>query len=130
MRDFYLHHRPPFRALRLAEQTHIRLMRSSIGFLCVALDAGTNNVIPIRRSAHVSWNNVIEIHLAPLEPLAAILASVLVPLIDVMAGKLDVLANDAIKQQQQNDPRNPELNRGSSDNFVADVIITEISPFV
>src|SRR5580765_5043359 len=64
----------PLRPLRFANEMHSRLLRRAIGLERVALDAGADNVFPRRRSAAITWNDVIQIQIVAVESLPAILA--------------------------------------------------------
>lgn len=81
----------PLRSLRFSNQVHARLARRVIGLPGVALDTGAHNVLPRGWASLVSWNYVIQVQVHPLKCLAAILASILVPDEDVVAGELHFL---------------------------------------
>jgi len=61
---------------------------------------------------------VIEIEFAPIEKFTAVLTRVLVALEDIMAGKFYLLLRKPIEYQQDDHPRDPNLERNSRDYFV------------
>src|SRR5439155_9586720 len=92
--------RPPLRPLRFANQTHLRFLRQTIAFARVTRNARANHVFPSRRSAAVARHYVIEIQIVTVESLAAILAHVLVPLENIVAGKLHVPFRDRFEKEE------------------------------
>ena len=113
-----MHKRAPLRSLRLANQTHVRFLRQPVAFACVTLNARANHVFPCRRSASIARHDMIEIQLISLEDMAAILASVLVALENVVTGKLHFLLRETIKKEQHNHARDSDLPRNGCDHFV------------
>src|SRR6185295_5794586 len=95
----------PLRPLRLADQMHASLGGSAIGFLGITLDAGADNVFPCRRPTTVARDDVIEIQVFAVEFYAAILASVLVALENVVAREFDLFLGQAVEERQQNHSR-------------------------
>src|SRR5437867_13252743 len=87
--------------LRFANDTHLRFLRQTIAFARVTRNARANHVFPSRRSAAVARHYVIEIQFVTVESLAAILAHVLVPLENVVAGKIHFLFSQPIEKKQQ-----------------------------
>src|SRR5205814_6406685 len=80
--------RPPLWPLRFADQTHVRFAREPITLARIASDARANNVFPCGHASAVAWHDVIQIKVAPVENLAAILAGVLVALEHVVTREL------------------------------------------
>ena len=64
------------RPLRLASQLHSSLLRSLIALLQIAASAACDQVIPSVRSAHPSWNHMVDGELFAFRP--AVLAGVVV----------------------------------------------------
>src|SRR5438093_12686715 len=79
-----MHERAPLRPLRLANQTHVGFLRQPVAFARVTLDARANYIFPRRRPASIARHDMIEIQFISLENMAAILASVLVALENVV----------------------------------------------
>jgi len=83
-----IHERPPLRSLWFADEMHSSLYRRAVRFASVARNTGADDVFPIRQAAVIARNDVVEIQLAPVKTLRAILASVPVALEDVVPGEL------------------------------------------
>ena len=56
---------------------------------------------------------MVEVQIRPLENPATILARIVIPLEDVMAGELDLLLGQAIKEKQDDDSRHPDVQRNA-----------------
>jgi len=91
---------PPFRPLRFANQTHVRFTREPVALSGIASDAGANHVLPGGRPPAVARHDVIQIELAPIEELAAVLAGVLVSLKHVVSGEFYFLLRKPIEHKQ------------------------------
>ncbi len=113
-----MHERAPLRSLRLANQTHVRFLREPVAFACVTLNTRANHIFPRRRSTSIARHDMIEIELISLENMAAILASVLVALENVVTRKLHFLLRETIKKEQHNHARHADLPRNGCDHFV------------
>ena len=113
-----LHKWPPLGPLRLADQAHVRFARKLVAFARVAADARTHHVFPCRGSAAVARHDVIQIELAAVENLAAVLAGVLVSLKNIVACKLYFLLREPIENQQHDHPRNTNLERNGRNHFM------------
>jgi len=87
----------------------VRFSRKAVALACVTGDAGANHVFPSRATAPVTWHHVIEIKIAPIEELAAILASVLVSLEYVVAREFYFLLWKPIEHQQHDHPRDADF---------------------
>ena len=74
----------PLRPLGFADQAHVRLARKPVAFARIARNTRANHVFPSRRPAPVARHDMIQIKLTPIEEVAAVLAGVLVPQVDVL----------------------------------------------
>src|SRR5205085_6883904 len=92
--------RPPFRALRFADQHHLHFLRKAIAFARVTGNARTHYVLPRRRSAAVARNHVIEIQIIAIKSDAAVLTGVLVALEHVVARELYFLLRKPVEKEQ------------------------------
>ena len=101
--------RPPLRSLRLSDQAHVRLTRKSVALAGVAGDAGANNVFPSRGAAAVARHDMIEIKVAPVEKMAAVLAGIVISLKYVVPGEFYFLLRKPIEHQKHDHPRNADL---------------------
>src|SRR5262245_11602577 len=104
---------PPLRPLWLSDQMHARRGGRAIGLAGIALNAGTHNVFPGRRTSSISRKHMIQIQVFAFENLPAVLARILIALEDVVTGEFHLLLWHAIKKHQHNDPwdANSEGNR-------------------
>ena len=125
-----IHKWPPLRPLRFSNQMHARLNRCAVGLARVAPDAGADNVFPGRGAAVVAWDDVVEIEIAAVEVLAAILAGVAVALEDVMPGEFDFLVREPIEEQQQNHPRDANVKGDGPDHVFAVMAMGKFAPLV
>ena len=101
-----------------------------IALLRIATDTRTNHVLPGRRPAAIARYDVIEIEIPSIENLAAVLASVLVALKDVVPGKLHFFFRKPIENQQHDHARNTNLERNGRDQLVIGCIRREIAPAI
>ena len=95
-----LHEWPPLRTFGLADEVDACLLRSAIGLLRVTSDARADDVFPGRRAAPITRDHVIEIEFAAIEDLPAILAGILIPLKNVMPGKLNFFLGKPVKNHE------------------------------
>jgi len=107
----YVHERPPLRPLRLFQKRHSGLMRKPVPLARVARDAGADDVFPCCLTATIAGEDVVDVEVVPLEDDSAILAGVLVAFKDVVTGELDLFSREAIKETQNNNPRDPDSER-------------------
>ena len=98
-----LNERPPLRALGLANQMQPRFERGAVGFARVARDAGTDDILPSRRAASVTRNDVVEIEIVAIKSLSAVLAGVLVPLENVVAGEFHLFFREPVEHDEEDD---------------------------
>ena len=71
---------------------------------------------------------MIQIELASIENLAAVLAGILVALEDIVASKLYLLFREPIEHQQNDHARNTNLKRNSRDHLMVGRIRGQIAP--
>ena len=109
--------RTPFGPLGLAHQVQGGLLRGAVGFLRVAADARTDNVLPRGRPPAVARDDVIQIQILALEDPAAVLAGVAVALENVVPGELDFLLGKAVEHHEQDHPRHPDFKGDGGNGF-------------
>ena len=88
----------PLRTLRLLDEVHAGLGRRAVGFARVARDTGADDVLPRGRPSTISRDDVVEVQLAAVETLAAILAHIVVALENVVARELHFLVRKAVEK--------------------------------
>ena len=103
-----LYKRTPLGPLRFADEMQAGFLWRAVGFMRIALNTGANNVFPRGRAAAVTWDNVIEIEILAIKYFTAILAGVLVALENIMAGELNFLFRQMIKNTKENHARNAD----------------------
>ena len=113
-----LHERPPLRPLRFANQTHVRFTRDTIALSGITGYARANHVLPNRRASAVARHNVIQIKIAPIKDVAAVLAGVLVPLEDVVACEFDLFLRKPVEHEQHDHPWDTNLKRDRRDHLM------------
>jgi hypothetical protein len=119
---------PPLWPLRFADQAHVRFTRKPVPFARIARDAGANHVFPGRRPAPIARHDMIQIKLAPVEELAAVLAGVLVSLKHVVSGEFYFLLWKPIEHKQHDHPWEPDLERDGGDYFMVGRVRGQIAP--
>ena len=124
----YMDERPPLRPLRFANQAHMRFARESITLARVAADARANHVLPRGRPSPVTRYDVIQIEFTTIENLATVLAGILVALEHVVPGKFYFLLRKPIKNEKHNHPRDTNLERNRSDDFVIRSVCRQVAP--
>ena len=123
-----LHKRPPLWPLRFANQTHVRFTRDTIALSGIAGYARTNNIFPSGRASAVARHDVIQIKIAPLKDVAAVLASVLVALEDIVARELYLLLWKPVEHEQHDHPRDTDLERNRGDRLMVRRVRRQIPP--
>ncbi len=123
-----LNERPPLWSLRFADQAHVRFARKPVAFSRIAGDARANHVLPCSITTAITRHDVVEIELAAVEKLAAVLAGVLVALEHVVPGKFHFLLRKPIEHQKHNHPWNTNLKRNRRDYFVLWRVCRQIAP--
>jgi hypothetical protein len=124
-----LHKGTPLGPLGLANEMDPGFLRSVIGFLGIALDAGANNVFPRGGAAAVARDDVVEIQILALENDTAILAGVFVALKDVVARELHLFLGHAIIHEEQDDARDADAKGDGGNGFLVRGAFGEIAPF-
>jgi hypothetical protein len=117
-RKRHMNKRPPLRPLRFADKRHVSFVRKPIPLAGVTGNARTNHILPNRRPAAIARENMIEIQLAALENLSAILAGVFVALENVMPRKFHFLLRQAIEKEKHDYTRDSNLPRNGGHHFV------------
>ena len=95
--------RSPERLLRPSDERHIGLLRSAVRFRGIALLAATDDVLPGGSSPEMARDDVVEVEVLFIHGLATILAGVFVPLVNVLAGELDLLVWRFVVQDEEDD---------------------------
>ena len=90
-------------------------LRKSIAFASVAFNARANHVFPGGGAATIARDHVIEIQVASVERISAILAGVFVAFEYIVPGKLHLLFRKPIEKQQHYDARDPDSPRNRRD---------------
>jgi hypothetical protein len=105
---------PPLWPLWFTNQTHVRFAREAIAFAGVAGYARANHVFPRCHSAPIARHNVIQVKIAPIKEVTAVLAGVLVSLEYVVTREFHFFLWQAIEHEQHDHPRDTNLegNRG------------------
>ena len=119
---------PPLRPLRSADQAHVGFAREPVAFARIARNTRANHVFPSRRPAPVTRHDVIQIELAAIEEVAAVLTGVLVSLKDIVSGEFYFLLWKPIEHKQHDHARNPDLERDGRDQFMIGRVRGQIAP--
>ena len=119
---------PPLRPLRFADQAHVRFTRKPVSFARIARNTRANHVFPSRGPAPVAGHDMIQIKLAAIEELSAVLAGVLVSLKHVVSGEFYFLLWKPIEHEQHNHPRDPDLERDGRNHFMLRRVRGQIAP--
>ena len=91
---------PPAGAFGLLEELHVGLVREAVALAGVAGDAGADHVLPRGLAAPLAGQNVIEIEFLTVEPAGAILAGVVVALVNVLAREFHFFAGQAVEVEE------------------------------
>jgi len=125
-----LHKRAPFWPLRFADQAHVRFTREAITLTRITGDARANHVFPNCRSAPVARHDVIQIKVAPIKNVAAVLAGVLVPLEYIVTREFYFFLRKPVEHQQHDHPRDTNLKRNRGDHFMVRRVRRQVAPAV
>ena len=109
---------PPLGPLRFTDQVHVRFLRKSVAFACIARNTRANHVFPGCHSAAIARHNVVEIQIIAIKNLTAILACILVALEDVVTRELYFLFRQPIEKEQNDHARHANLPRDRRDHLV------------
>ena len=101
-----IYKRSPFGALRFFEQIHSGLVREFVPLARVAWDAGADNIFPSGLSSSVAWQDMIDIEMIAIKNGGAVLAGILIPLKNIVPRELDLFFWQAVKDAEDDDPRN------------------------
>jgi hypothetical protein len=117
-RERHVNKRPPLWPLRFSDERHVRLMRETVALARIARNARADHVFPNRGSTAIARQNVIEIQLAAIENLAAILTGILVALENIVPRKFYFFLRQTIEKQKHNHARHSDLPGNGFDHFV------------
>src|SRR5439155_1360546 len=106
----------------------LAVYRQPIAFARVAGNARANHVLPCSRPSAIARHDVIEIELAAVKNLAAVLAGVLVALKHVVPGKFHFLLWKPIENQKHNHPRDTNFERNRRDYLVIRSVCRQVTP--
>src|SRR5207249_11414105 len=123
-----LHERPPLRSLRFPDQAHVCFTRKPVALARVAWDTRANDVFPSRCPAPVAWHDMIQIKLAAIEELAAVLAGVLVSLKHVVAREFYLFFREPIEHKQHDHPRDADFERDRRDHLMLGRVRRQVTP--
>ena len=119
---------PPLRPDWLLDQPHASLVREAVARLRIACDAGAHDILPRRLAAFVAGQHVVEVQVALVEDLPAVLAGVLVALEDVRPCELHFFLRQPVEEHQHDDPRDANLEGDGVDHFLLGLAMGEIAP--
>ena len=88
--------RTPLRPLGFPNKMKTGFLRCAVSFQGIAIDARADNIFPRGRSTSIARNHVVQIQIFPFKSFAAILASILITLKNVVPGKLNLLLRHVI----------------------------------
>jgi hypothetical protein len=113
-----LNKRPPLRSFGFTDQAHVRFTWKPVAFARIARNTGANHVFPGRRPTSVARHDVIQIKIAPIKNVAAVLAGVLVSLKHIVPREFYFLFRKSIEHKQHDYPRDADLEGNGCDHFV------------
>ena len=103
---------PPLWPFGLADELHARLVGRPVALARVARDARAHDVFPTHLAAAVAREDVIQIQVAPVIGVAAVLAHVPIAFEYVVARELHLLARHPVKEHED--------DHGGQADFVGD----------
>ena len=118
----------PFGALGLADEMEAGFLGRVVGLAGVTGNAGADDIFPGGGAAAVARDDVVEVQIFPVEDVAAVLAGVVIALEDVVAGELDFLLRETIKDHEQDDAGDADFERDGADAFGVGLLGGEILP--
>ena len=118
----------PARTFGLFEQGHVDFMRKAVAFAGVARNAGTNDIFPCCLPAALTRKNVVEIEVLAVQSFGAVLAGVVVPLVNVLPGEFDFLTGQTVELAKDNDGGNPDHEAHGLDHFGGRFRLRKIMP--
>lgn len=120
---------PPLGSLRFANKVQPGLLRGAIGLQRITFNAGADDVLPACRPATVAGDDMVQIEILAITGLAAILASVLVALENIVPGEFDLFLGEMIIHQEKNHPRQTQSKRNGPDGFRVGFMQGNVAPF-
>lgn len=106
-----IHKGTPFWTLGLFQQMHPGLVRQTVPLPGIAGDAGADHIFPSSLSSTVSWEDMVDIEMAPVKVNAAVLAGILIALKDIVPREFDLFLWQAVKEAKDNDPGDTDAQR-------------------
>jgi hypothetical protein len=106
----------------------MRFLREPVALLGVTLNTGADYVFPGGRSAAIARHDVIEVQIAPVKGVTAVLAGVLIPLEYVVPRKFHFFLRKPIEKEQDDHARHPNFPRDGSYRLVLGCRGREIAP--
>ena len=98
--ELEMEHGAPLRPLWFVEQFQARLAWRAVALAAVARDAGADDVFPRGLPTPVTRNDVIKVEILAVVLLATILAGIVIPLENVVAGKFHFLLRHSIEEKE------------------------------
>jgi len=119
---------PPLWPPRLTDQAHLRFAREPIALACIAGYARANHVFPRCGPAPIARHDVIQIKVAPIKEVAAVLAGILVSLEYIVTREFHFFLRQPIEHQQHDHPRDPNLEGNRRDYFMVRRVGRQVAP--
>jgi len=104
-----VHKGPPLGALRFLQQLHPCLVGETIAFSCVAWNARTDNILPVGLTSTILGQYMVDVQAAAVKDDSAVLACVLVPLEDIVAGELHFFLGQSVKKAKHDNSGHTDL---------------------
>lgn len=123
-----VHERSPARTLGLAGERHADLMWKPVSLARVAGNARANDVFPSCLPAAIPRHDVIQVQHLARKNFVAILASIVVPLKNILAREFHLLLRQTLEEQQHNDSRHPNAHRHRFRHFRVGIALRKILP--
>ena len=101
-------HGAPPRDAGLFEREHVGFSRKLVSLAGVATDAGADHVLPSRFTATMAGNDMVKVQLFEIMANAAVLAGVIIALIDVLPTEFHLLSRKLIIAGHHDDGRDAE----------------------
>ena len=105
----------PAGTLWLLEQLHVGFVGQTVPFPCVAGDAGADHVFPRSLAATLPGHHMVEVKFLSVEAASAILAGVVVALVDVLPREFYLFARQAVEGTKDNDRGDSDLEANRVD---------------
>ena len=124
----YVYKGTPFRTFRFSSQTHIRLVRETVPFPCIARNAGTNDIFPSGLPPAIARENVIQVEHFARKHTITILAGVFIPLENIVTSKLHLFFRKPLKNEKNNDSRDANLHGNGLSHLPVGMALGKIPP--